>query len=67
LAWRALDLSFGRAVYTGFTLGDLKVSTHGAVSGAGGASIPSLYAAGACASNIAQDSARYAPGATQPP
>ncbi|WP_150293178.1 FAD-binding protein [Sphingobium estronivorans] len=60
--YAAFDLSFGKAVYTGFTLGGLKVSVDGAVLGADGAVIPGLYAAGACASNIAQDSTGYASG-----
>lgn len=58
----AFDLSFGRAVYTGFTLGGLKVSADGVVLDAAGAAVPGLYAAGACASNIAQDSNGYASG-----
>ncbi|WP_380872828.1 hypothetical protein ACFB49_37330 [Sphingomonas sp. DBB INV C78] len=58
----AFDLSFGRAVYTGFTLGGLKVSANGEVLTGTGAAVPGLYAAGACASNIAQDSNGYASG-----
>ncbi|ARS26693.1 FAD-binding protein [Sphingomonas sp. KC8] len=60
--YAAFDLSFGRAVYTGFTLGGLKVSADGAVLTSAGDAVPGLYAAGACASNIAQDSNGYASG-----
>lgn len=60
--YAAFDLSFGRAVYTGFTLGGLATSAEGEVLTAEGASVPGLYAAGACASNIAQDSRGYASG-----
>ena len=58
----AFDLSFGRAVYTGFTLGGLEVSADGEVRTRAGKAVPGLYAAGACASNIAQDSNGYASG-----
>lgn len=60
--YAAFDLSFGRAVYTGFTLGGLKVSAVGEVLNEASAAVPGLYAAGACASNIAQDSNGYASG-----
>lgn len=60
--YAAFDLSFGRAVYTGFTLGGLATSTEGEVLTAAGRPVPGLYAAGACASNIAQDSRGYASG-----
>lgn len=60
--YAAFDLSFGRAVYTGFTLGGLKVSADGEVLTDNDAPVPGLYAAGACASNIAQDSDGYASG-----
>ncbi|OHT20659.1 FAD-binding protein [Edaphosphingomonas haloaromaticamans] len=60
--YAAFDLSFGRAVYTGFTLGGLRVSADGEVLDAAGTPLPGLYAAGACASNIAQDSNGYASG-----
>ena len=58
----AFDVSFGKAVYTGFTLGGLKVSIEGEVLSQSDEPIPGLYAAGACASNIAQDSNGYASG-----
>lgn len=60
--WAVFDLSLGRAVYTGFTLGGLSTSVDGEVLTAEGKPIPGLYAAGACASNIAQDSRGYASG-----
>lgn len=60
--YAAFNLSFGKAVYTGFTLGGLKVSIDGEVLNESGQTIAGLYAAGACASNIAQDSAGYASG-----
>lgn len=58
----ALDCSLGRAVFVGFTLGGLRVSTDAEVERADGTRIPGLYAAGACASNIAQDAAGYSSG-----
>jgi len=60
--YAAFDLSFGRATYTGFTLGGLRVSPDGEVLSAAGAAVPGLYAGGACASNIAQDSNGYSSG-----
>ncbi len=60
--YAAFDLSVGKAVYTGFTLGGLSVSVDAEVLTDSGAPIPGLYAAGACASNIAQDSRGYSSG-----
>jgi succinate dehydrogenase/fumarate reductase flavoprotein subunit len=60
--YAAFDLSVGKAVYTGFTLGGLAVSVDAEVLTAEGKPVPGLYAAGACASNIAQDSRGYASG-----
>lgn len=60
--WAAFDLSFGRAVYTGFTLGGLRVNENGQVLTEDDQTVPGLYAAGACASNLAQDSNGYASG-----
>jgi succinate dehydrogenase/fumarate reductase flavoprotein subunit len=60
--YAAFDLSVGKAVYTGFTLGGLSVSVDAEVLTADGNPVPGLYAAGACASNIAQDSRGYASG-----
>ena len=58
----AIQCSFGKAWYTGFTLGGLRVSIDGEVLGTDGRAIPGLYAAGACASNIAQDGIGYSSG-----
>lgn len=60
--WAAFDLSLGRALYSGFTMGGLSVSIDGQVLRADGSAVPGLYAAGACASNIAQDGKGYASG-----
>ncbi|MCV7289916.1 FAD-binding protein [Mycolicibacterium wolinskyi] len=60
--WAAFDLSLGRAMYSGFTMGGLAVSIDGEVLRADGTAVPGLYAAGACASNIAQDGKGYASG-----
>jgi len=60
--WAAFDLSLGVAMYSGFTMGGLSVSIDGEVERADGSAIPGLYAAGACASNIAHDGKGYASG-----
>ena len=60
--WAAFDLSLGRAMYSGFTMGGLSVSLDGEVLREDGSVVPGLYAAGACASNIAQDGKGYASG-----
>ena len=60
--WAAFDLSLGVAMYSGFTMGGLTVSIDGEVLRRDGTAIPGLYAAGACASNIAQDGKGYASG-----
>ncbi|MCV7229319.1 FAD-binding protein [Mycolicibacterium komossense] len=60
--WAAFDLSLGVAMYSGFTMGGLAVSLDGEVLRGDGSAIPGLYAAGACASNIAQDGKGYASG-----
>lgn len=60
--WAAFDLSLGRAMYSGFTMGGLKVSIDGEVLHDDGSAVRGLYAAGACASNIAQDGKGYASG-----
>ena len=60
--WAAFDLSLGVAMYSGFTMGGLKVSIDGEVQRPDGSVVPGLYAAGACASNIAQDGKGYASG-----
>jgi len=60
--WGAFDLSLGKAMYSGFTVGGLTTSVDGQVLTDAGSVIPGLYAAGACASNIAQDGKGYASG-----
>jgi len=60
--WGAFDLSLGVAMYSGFTMGGLDVTIDGQVRREDGSVIPGLYAAGACASNIAQDGKGYASG-----
>ncbi|MGV9799531.1 FAD-binding protein [Mycobacterium sp. NPDC003449] len=60
--WAVFDLSLGRAMYSGFTMGGLTVSIDGEVLRADGAAIAGLYAAGACAANIAQDGKGYSSG-----
>ncbi|SEH78822.1 Succinate dehydrogenase/fumarate reductase, flavoprotein subunit [Mycolicibacterium rutilum] len=60
--WGAFDLSLGVAMYSGFTMGGLDVSVDGEVLREDGSPVPGLYAAGACASNIAQDGKGYASG-----
>ena len=60
--WGAFDLTLGKAMYAGFTVGGLATSVDGQVLGEDGSVIPGLYAAGACASNIAQDGKGYASG-----
>jgi succinate dehydrogenase/fumarate reductase flavoprotein subunit len=60
--YAAFDLSLGIAMYSGFTMGGLAVTVDGEVVRADGSPIPGLYAAGACASNIAQDGKGYASG-----
>ena len=60
--YAVFDLSLGRAMYSGFTMGGLAVSIDGEVLREDGAPVPGLYAAGACASNIAQDGKGYASG-----
>jgi 3-oxo-5alpha-steroid 4-dehydrogenase len=61
--WAAFDLSLGKAMYAGFTLGGLRCTIDGQVQRPDGSVIEGLYAAGACASNIVQDGAGYNSGA----
>jgi succinate dehydrogenase/fumarate reductase flavoprotein subunit len=58
----ALRGSLGSGPYRTFTLGGLRVSRDAEVLRPDGSPIPGLYAAGACASNIAQDGRGYASG-----
>jgi succinate dehydrogenase/fumarate reductase flavoprotein subunit len=60
--WAVFDLSLGRAMYSGFTMGGLAVTVDGQVQRGDDSVIPGLYAVGACASNIAQDGKGYASG-----
>ncbi len=55
--WAVFDLRLGNALYAGFTLGGIRVSVDGEAQRPDGSVIPGLYAAGACASNLAQDGA----------
>ena len=60
--WGAFDLTLGKAMYAGFTLGGLRCTLDGQVQRADGTVVSGLYAAGACASNIAQDGKGYSSG-----
>jgi 3-oxo-5alpha-steroid 4-dehydrogenase len=60
--WAAFDLRLGKALYAGFTLGGMRVTVDGEVQRPDGSVIEGLYAAGACASNIAQDGKGYCSG-----
>ncbi len=58
----ALDLSLGKAQYVGFPLGGLRVTIDAEVVREDGSVVPGLFAAGGCASNIAQDGLGYSSG-----
>jgi predicted oxidoreductase len=60
--WAAFDLSLGKAMYSGFTVGGLATDVDGRVLREDGTVIAGLYAAGACASNLAQDGKGYSSG-----
>jgi succinate dehydrogenase/fumarate reductase flavoprotein subunit len=60
--WAAFDLSLGKAMYSGFTVGGLATDVDGEVLREDGSVIGGLYAAGTCASNIAQDGKGYSSG-----
>ncbi len=60
--WAAFDLSLGKALYSGFTVGGLATSVDGHVLREDGSVIAGLYAAGACASTLAQDGKGYSSG-----
>lgn len=60
--WAAFDLTLGTAMYAGFTLGGLRCTADGQAQRADGSVIAGLYAAGACASNLAQDGKGYSSG-----
>jgi len=52
----------GKALYAGFTMGGLRTSVDAEVLRADGSAVGGLYAAGACAANIAQDGKGYCSG-----
>jgi succinate dehydrogenase/fumarate reductase flavoprotein subunit len=58
----ALNCSLGHAYYSGFSLGGLATNAKAEVLDKNGAPIPGLYAAGACATNIAKDGMGYSSG-----
>src|SRR6478752_6588813 len=60
--WAVFDLRLGKAIYAGFTLGGIRVSVDGQALTPDGSVVPGLYAAGACASNLAQDGKGYCSG-----
>jgi succinate dehydrogenase/fumarate reductase flavoprotein subunit len=60
--WAVFDLSLGKAMYSGFTVGGLATDVDGEVLRGDGTVIGGLYAAGTCASNIAQDGKGYSSG-----
>lgn len=60
--WGAYDLSLGKALYAGFTMGGLSCTVDGEVRRADGSVIAGLYAGGACGANLAQDAKGYASG-----
>lgn len=60
--YAAFECSLGKAFYVGFTLGGLATSVDAEVLNLAGNPIPGLFAAGACASNIAQDAIGYSSG-----
>jgi succinate dehydrogenase/fumarate reductase flavoprotein subunit len=58
----AIDCSLGKALFSGFSLGGLRVDIDAHVLDTEGRAIEGLYAAGAAASNLAQGSMTYASG-----
>ncbi len=58
----AYDLTPGQCFYTGFTCGGLRVDQDGRVLREDDSVVDGVYAAGACASNIAFDGRGYASG-----
>jgi len=60
--WAAFDLSLGKAMYSGFTVGGLATDVDSRVLRADGSAIAGLYAAGACSSTLAQDGKGYSSG-----
>lgn len=60
--WFVFDVRLGHALYAGFTLGGMRVTVDGEVQRPDGSVVTGLYAAGACASNLAQDGKGYCSG-----
>ena len=60
--WGAFDLTLGKAMYAGFTMGGLRCTVDQQVQRADGSVVEGLYAAGAMAANIAQDGKGYSSG-----
>jgi 3-oxo-5alpha-steroid 4-dehydrogenase len=60
--WGAYDLTLGKAMYAGFTMGGLRVDLDGRVQREDRSVVEGLYAGGACAVNIAQDGKSYSSG-----
>nr|WP_276611583.1 FAD-binding protein [Cryptosporangium phraense] len=60
--WGAYDLTPGTAFYSGFSCGGLRVDPDGRLLRDDGSVVAGVYAAGACASNIAIDGRGYASG-----
>jgi 3-oxo-5alpha-steroid 4-dehydrogenase len=58
----AFNCSLGHAYFSGFSLGGLATNEKAQVLDASGKPIPGLYAAGACATNIAKDGMGYSSG-----
>jgi succinate dehydrogenase/fumarate reductase flavoprotein subunit len=58
----AVNCTFGTSPIMGFTLGGMKTNEKGEVLTAAETPIAGLYAAGACASNLAYDSMGYSTG-----
>ena len=60
--WGAYDLTPGKCFYAGFSCGGLRVTVDGEVVRTDGSVVPGVYAAGACASNLAVDGRGYSSG-----
>ena len=60
--YAAFNCSLGHAYFSGFSLGGLATNEKAQVLNAAGEAIPGLYAAGACATNIAKDGMGYSSG-----
>jgi succinate dehydrogenase/fumarate reductase flavoprotein subunit len=60
--YAAFDLSVGRAKFAGFSLGGLRTSVDSEVLSCARRPVEGLYAAGACAWNLAQDTRGYSSG-----